>query len=159
MLLSNDMDFPDPPAKLELTMISLGRIRIFMIIDMSMKMLSDMNFVSDGDLDEIRRYLSDEYIFRFILMQAIGVAHTILSFMAFKNDVGFWKGRESVAGLSSRTILFNAFASTVIFLYLADYSTSFFLLATSFYSAYNDLWKVTIVCKIRWRRVSSDTQG
>ena len=158
MLLSNDMDFPDPPAKLELTMISLGRMRIFKMIEMSMKMISDMNFVSDGDLDEIRRYLSDEYIFRFILMQAIGVAHTILSFMAFKNDVGFWKGRESVAGLSSRTILFNAFASTVIFLYLADYSTSFFLLATSFYSAYNDLWKVTIVCKIRWRRVSSDTQ-
>jgi hypothetical protein len=68
----------------------------------------------------------------------------VLSFLAFKNDVGFWKGRESVAGLSSRSVVFHAFASTVIFLYLADFSTSLIVLATSGVGAVIDCWKVGI---------------
>ena len=66
-----------------------------------------------------------------------------MSFLClFLDLVGFWKGKESVEGLSIRMVLFNAFASTVIFLYLADFSASPMILLTSAAAAAIDLWKV-----------------
>jgi hypothetical protein len=42
----------------------------------------------ENELDEIKRYLSDEYIYRFLLMQVISVVHMVLAGLAFKNDIG-----------------------------------------------------------------------
>ena len=148
--LSPRLDYPDPPAKLQIKSAQLGRMRIFNMLSMVMNQFVETGMFSSGDLDEIKRYLSDEWMWRFALMQFISLAHAILSYLAFKNDVGFWKGKESVAGISSRSVIFNAFASTVIFLYLMDYNTSFVVLATSGYGAYIDIWKVTRVLKISW---------
>ena len=53
-------------------------------------------------------------------MQLIGLLHVIFDLLAFRNDIGFWKGRESMAGLSSRSVLFNAGMSLVVYLYLLD---------------------------------------
>ena len=40
----------------------------------------------------------------------------VVSFLAFKNDVGFWKGRTNVEGLSVRSQWSNFICSTIIFL-------------------------------------------
>ena len=157
MMLSENMSYPDPSVALHLSVVSLGRMRAYKMADLAFKYMLELHVLSDGDLDELRRYMSDEYMFRFLLMQAIGLAHTVLSFMAFKNDVGFWKGRESVAGLSSRTVIFNAFASLIIFLYLMDYSTSIFVLGTTLGGTCVDFWKVLKILKIRRKR--SDTSS
>ena len=34
--------------------------------------------------------------------------HSVFDFLAFKNDIGFWKNNKSMEGLSARSILFNA---------------------------------------------------
>ena len=53
-------------------------------------------------------------------MQLIGLLHVVFDALAFRNDVGFWKGREDLRGLSSRGVIFNAGSTLVIFLYLLD---------------------------------------
>ena len=45
----------------------------------------------EGELDEIRLLLSDERIYRFILMQIIGLLHVFFDLLAFRSDIGFWK--------------------------------------------------------------------
>jgi hypothetical protein len=60
------------------------------------------------ELDEVRELISEERIYRFALMQLISVLHIIFDVLAFKNDLGFWKGREDMRGLSSRSVIFNA---------------------------------------------------
>ena len=50
----------------------------------------------------------------------IGFLHILFDFLAFKNDVGFWKGREDLKGLSSRGIIASALQTLVIYLYLLD---------------------------------------
>jgi hypothetical protein len=84
--LSSNSSYPNPPALIQVRPCSLGRMRIFLQLAAAFKMLTETMMVSEGDLDELKRYLSDEYLFRFALMQIISFAHAILSFMAFKND-------------------------------------------------------------------------
>lgn len=38
---------------------------------------------------------------------AVSVLHSIFDVLAFKNDIGFWKDKKSVEGLSIKTILIN----------------------------------------------------
>ena len=52
---------------------SLGRSRTFTQVELAFNTLLSTGLVGDGDLDEIKRYLSDEYLWRFALMQAISM--------------------------------------------------------------------------------------
>jgi hypothetical protein len=45
--------------------------------------------------------LHPDHLYRLVLTYVIGLLHTWLSFLAFKNDVGFWKSRETLAGTRS----------------------------------------------------------
>ncbi len=38
---------------------------------------------------------------------AVSVLHSVFDMLAFKNDIGFWKDKKSVEGLSIKTILIN----------------------------------------------------
>ena len=53
----------------------------------------------------MRELLSADRIYRVVLMQVIGVLHILFDFLAFKNDVGFWKGQADLKGLSSRSVV------------------------------------------------------
>ena len=44
----------------------------------------------------------------FMLMQLISLLHVFFDVLAFRSDVGFWKGRETMSGLSSRAVLSSA---------------------------------------------------
>jgi hypothetical protein len=37
----------------------------------------------------------------------------VFDFLAFKNDIGFWKDNKSMEGLSARSIVINAFCQLV----------------------------------------------
>ncbi|KAJ9587455.1 hypothetical protein L9F63_028292, partial [Diploptera punctata] len=52
----------------------------------------------------------------------------LFDFLAFKNDVSFWRRKQNLVGLSSRTVLWRAFSQAVIFLYLMDEETSLLVL-------------------------------
>ena len=42
----------------------------------------------------------------------VGTLHSVFAFLAFKNDIGFWKKRHSLEGLSIRTF-FSSFLCQV----------------------------------------------
>eukprot|EP01126_Amoeba_proteus_P064821 TRINITY_DN9121_c0_g1_i8.p1 TRINITY_DN9121_c0_g1~~TRINITY_DN9121_c0_g1_i8.p1 ORF type:complete len:261 (+),score=65.29 TRINITY_DN9121_c0_g1_i8:235-1017(+) len=81
-------------------------------------------------------------------MYVISMFHILFSFLAFKNEIGFWHGRENVAGLSRRSLIGNAIFVVIIFLYLWDTpGTSFLVLGTTGISVLIELWKVMKVMK------------
>ncbi len=45
---------------------------------------------------------------------AVSMLHALFAFLAFKNDIGFWKKRESVRGMSARSVIGNAICSVII---------------------------------------------
>lgn len=59
----------------------------------------------------------------------------LFDFLAFKNDVAFWRRKRSLAGLSARTVFWRAFSQFVIFFYLVDEQTSMLVLVPAGISA------------------------
>ena len=96
--LSTNLSFPDPFVRLEVKPRSLGAFRVFMQLDFALESLVGSGVLNRDDLDEmIKRYLTDEYMWRFALMQLISLVHAVLSFMAFKNDGDSRKTLSSVS--------------------------------------------------------------
>merc|ERR1711962_1966290 len=102
------------------------------------------------------RYLSASCDFSYtnlvLLLITFGVSalHLLFDFLAFKNDVNFWRGKKTVEGLSRKTILWRAFSQTVIFFYLMDEETSLLVLIPAGVGALIEMWKVTKALHVKF---------
>jgi hypothetical protein len=102
----------------------------------------------EEELDEIRWFLSDENVHRFILTQIISFIHLTLDFVAFRDEVKFYVGRKDLGGLSISSVITRFISSLIIFLYLYDQRrTSFIVLFSVFLGVVADGWKAVKVLK------------
>eukprot|EP01097_Dermamoeba_algensis_P009932 TRINITY_DN7156_c0_g1_i1.p1 TRINITY_DN7156_c0_g1~~TRINITY_DN7156_c0_g1_i1.p1 ORF type:complete len:308 (-),score=56.74 TRINITY_DN7156_c0_g1_i1:17-940(-) len=109
--------------------------------------------MSDSESDEIKRMLLETNPYLLAVTFAVTILHSIFDFLAFKNDIAFWKNRKSMEGLSVRTILLNTICHFVIFLYLLDNDTSWVILISNFVGLLIEIWKIqkAMIIKLSWR--------
>lgn len=78
-------------------------------------------------------------------------------------DIQFWNSRQSLEGLSVRSVFFGVFQSFVVLLYILDNETNFVVQVSVFIGVLIDLWKITKVMDVRVRpgchAVSGATRG
>lgn len=72
----------------------------------------------------------------------------LFDFLSFKNDVAFWRKKQSYEGLSTRTTMWRAFSQIVIFLYLMDENTSYLVLVPVGLGALIELWKCKKILRL-----------
>jgi len=72
----------------------------------------------------------------------VSVLHMLFDFLAFKNDIQFWRNNKSMVGLSIKKLGTDCFVGVVIFLYLLDNDTSWMILLSSGMGMSIDVWKV-----------------
>lgn len=94
------------------------------------------------DNDGMKRLFIETNPYLLAITVCVSMLHSLFDFLAFKNDVSFWKNQKSLAGLSLRTIVLNTFFQLVIFLYLMDNDTSWMILISSGISLVIDVWKI-----------------
>ncbi|XP_030757327.1 cleft lip and palate transmembrane protein 1-like protein [Sitophilus oryzae] len=126
--------------------ISLGKMRFVLQMEASLKQFLTLGF-SDKDLDEVKGVFADTNLYLLSATMIIGTVHVLLDFLSFKNDVSFWKSQTSMAGLSTRTVLWRAFSQGVVFLFLLDEGTSLLVLIPAGIATLIEVWKVSKVCK------------
>lgn len=78
----------------------------------------------------------------------VSILHTVLEFLAFKNDIQFWRTRKSLEGLSVRSVLFNMFQSLVVFLYICDNEASWVVKLSIGVGLLIELWKIPKVLNV-----------
>ena len=66
-------------------------------------------------------------------------------------DIQFWNSRQSLEGLSVRSVFFGVFQSLVVLLYILDNETNFVVQVSVFIGLLIDLWKITKVMDVRVR--------
>ena len=95
------------------------------------------------ELDEFRYFLQDEKLYRFALTQVISYVHLWFDYMAFRDEIRFYKGRQNLSGVSASSVISRFLCSFIIFLYLLDGGgTSWLVLFSLGSSSSVEAWKV-----------------
>lgn len=136
---------------LELTIeykpVSLGRLRLWMTIEQGISRMTEYGF-TEKDINEIRSIFTDTNLYFLGLTFTVSIFHLLFDFLAFKNEISFWKGKKSMEGLSLRVVLWRCCSTAIIFLYLMDEKTSMLILVPAGIGSLIEFWKVTKALKI-----------
>lgn len=104
--------------------------------------------VDDDEQDVIKETFLETNPILLGLTVIVSITHSIFEFLAFKNDIQFWKERRSLEGLSVRSVFFNVFQSFIVLLYVWDNDTNIMIRISVFIGLLIELWKIKKVINI-----------
>jgi len=152
----------DDTGRVEFTYrpISYGKLRLFLQFTSALASMHQLGFTAK-DTDEVKGIFADTNMVLLLVTFGVSAVHLLFDFLAFKNDISFWRNKKTMEGLSSTTVLWRAFSQSVIFLYLWDEETSLLVLIPSGIAALIEMWKVTKAFRIKigLRGISFDRSG
>lgn len=99
----------------------------------------------DQDQDSVKEAFLETNIYLLVCTFVISIVHSVFEFLAFKNDIQFWKERKTTEGLSVRTVFFNVFQNVIVVLYVFDNDTNPVIKISCFVGLAIECWKVTKV--------------
>ena len=147
--ISSNVTAKDPLLTIDYQAVSPLWFRASHIMENAQEMMSQMG-LSGHDLDDVKEFLGKQRLWVLGVTYAISMLHMFFDFLAFKNDIGFYRGRTNFIGISSRSITSKFICSLVIYLYLMDNEyTSNLILGSVGVSTLIELWKVKQVLQIR----------
>uniref|UniRef100_A0A8C9MW64 Lipid scramblase CLPTM1L n=1 Tax=Serinus canaria TaxID=9135 RepID=A0A8C9MW64_SERCA len=140
------------PLTVSYDKISLGKLRFWIHMQDAVYSLQQFGF-SEKDADEVKGIFVDTNLYFLALTFFVAAFHLLFDFLAFKNDISFWKKKRSMIGMSTKAVLWRCFSTVVIFLFLLDEQTSLLVLIPAGVGAVIELWKVKKALKmtIRWQ--------
>ncbi|KAK1154549.1 hypothetical protein AOXY_G28492 [Acipenser oxyrinchus oxyrinchus] len=112
----------------------------------------DLYEQSDEDQDSVKVALLETNPYLLGVTIVVSIVHSIFEFLAFKNDIQFWNSRQSLEGLSVRSVFFGVFQSLIVLLYILDNETNFVVQVSIFIGLLIDFWKITKVMDVRLDR-------
>ncbi|XP_061764555.1 lipid scramblase CLPTM1L [Nerophis ophidion] len=136
------------PLTITYDVISLGRLRFWIHMQDAVYSLQQFGF-TEKDADEIKGIFTDTNLYFLALTFFVAAFHLLFDFLAFKNDISFWKQKKSMVGMSSKAVLWRCFSTIVIFLYLFDEQTSLLVLIPAGVGSVIEVWKVKKALKIQ----------
>jgi len=104
--------------------------------------MGDMFDNDDDDQDSLKQAILETNPILLGTTVVVSLLHTVFEFLAFKNDIQFWRSRKSMEGLSVRSVLFNCFQSVVVLLYVLDHDTNFVVKVSVFVGLLIECWKI-----------------
>ncbi|VVC89890.1 unnamed protein product [Leptidea sinapis] len=106
----------------------------------------------DEEQDTVKELLLDTSPYLLGLTISVSILHSIFELLAFKNDIQFWNNRQSLEGLSVRSVFFNVFQSTVVLLYVLDNETNIMVRISCFIGLLIEIWKINKVMDVKLNR-------
>lgn len=105
---------------------------------------------SDEDQDTLKETLLETNPYLLAITFAVSILHSVFELLAFKNDIQFWNNRNSLEGLSVRSVFFSVFQSLIVLLYVLDNETNFLVRVGCFVGLGIELWKIQKVVDIKF---------
>ncbi|XP_055705843.1 lipid scramblase CLPTM1L [Phlebotomus papatasi] len=127
--------------------LGIGKFRLIAHVNHAMRSLETLGF-SKKDIDEVKGIFSDTNVYILCGTVFVGSIHLLFDFLAFKNDVNFWRKKRNYAGLSVRTVLWRGFSQVIILLHLLDEKTSMIVLIPVAVGTLIELWKCKKILRI-----------
>ena len=111
-----------------------------------------MGTSQEGDADMMKSILVDANPVLLAVTVVVSVLHMVFEFLAFKNDISFWRAAKSMEGLSVRSITVNFVQMLIIALYLFENETSWMILFSQVVGLAIEAWKLSkaFAVNVRW---------
>jgi len=140
------------PLYISYNTISLMKWQIFLQIEQSFSIQRSMGTAMDGESDELKRMITETNPYLLGMTFIVTILHSIFDFLAFKNDIVFWKNKKNFEGMSIKTIFINTFCQLIIFLYLLDSDTSWVILISCGIGLLIEAWKIkkAVIVGLDW---------
>lgn len=124
--------------------LSMWKFQLLAAMDVQLKSQMELMGGDSSELDLIKSTLMDTNPWLLGLTMIVSLLHSLFDFLAFKNDIAFWKDKKDNIGVSVRTLLMNIVFQIIIFLYLLDNSesTSWMVLLSTGVGVAIEAWKV-----------------
>ncbi|EGF77440.1 hypothetical protein BATDEDRAFT_13981 [Batrachochytrium dendrobatidis JAM81] len=129
--------------------IELWRFQLYQQFDESFRLQHEMMGVQTHETDVMKRMFIETNPVLLAVTMFVSILHSVFDFLAFKNDIDFWRKRKDMEGLSFRAIILNVVFQAIIFLYLLDNETSWMILASNGVGLLIEIWKInkTVIIK------------
>ncbi|XP_017797137.1 PREDICTED: cleft lip and palate transmembrane protein 1 homolog [Habropoda laboriosa] len=138
--------------------LSLYKWQIYVVQTMKNKwafsFMGDSSDEDDNDEDTLKETLLETNAYVLGLTIIVSGLHSVFEFLAFKNDIQFWNNRNSLEGLSVRSVFFNVFQSLIVLLYVTDNDTNTVVLISCVIGLCIEIWKIDKVVDISVNRNS-----
>eukprot|EP01136_Pigoraptor_vietnamica_P015559 Opistho-1_new@58879 len=131
------------PLHLSYYPVANWKFQLMIQMDASFNLHEQWGSMAENESDEFNRMLVETNPYLLGVTMVVSMLHSVFDFLAFKNDITFWKNRKSLEGLSVRTIFTNVFFQLVILLYLMDNDTSWLIIISSFVGLLIEVWKIS----------------
>ncbi|CDS40770.1 cleft lip and palate transmembrane protein [Echinococcus multilocularis] len=146
------LELPENPTKslnftIEVIPLSIGRFRLRCMLAQAAKQLKVMG-IKDKDIDDIQGIFTETNLYLLLTTVVVSVFHLFFDFLAFKNDVQFWRNAENTTGISIRTIVWRCISTSIIFLYLYEEKSSLLVIVPSGISMVIEFWKLCRMTKV-----------
>ena len=136
------------PLTISYNPVGIGKYNLILTIEESISGMKGLGF-NDNDLDDVKGLFTDTNFILLILTVFVSVFHLLFDFLAFKNDIAFWRKKKDMVGLSLTGVVWRFISTFIIMLYLFDENTSKLVLYPMIISAFIEFWKVTKAFKVR----------
>lgn len=136
------------PLTIVYSPISFGKLRLWTNMKESLETLQKLGF-TEKDSDEVKGLFADTNLFFLLLTFLVAAFHLLFDILAFKHDINYWRQRETMVGLSTKTVVWRCVSTVIIFLYLMDQQTSLLVLVPAGVGSIIEIWKVFRAYKIK----------
>lgn len=105
---------------------------------------------NDEGQDMLKETMMDTNPYLLAMTVFVSIIHSVFELLAFKNDIQFWNNRNSLEGLSVRTVFFSVFQSLIVLLYVLDNETNTLVRISCFVGLCIEMWKIKKVVDIKF---------
>ncbi|KAI8870490.1 cleft lip and palate transmembrane 1 [Ramicandelaber brevisporus] len=135
------------PVRFTFDPLSLFKFQTYLMMEHNARQQASMGFGgthSLSQMDEIKRIFLETNPWLLLATCAVTLFHSLFSFLAFKNDVQFWRAKKDTVGVSLRSMIIDFVSKLIIYLYLYDnrVDTSMMIMMTEGIALVIELWKI-----------------
>nr|KAJ3419053.1 hypothetical protein HK105_007466 [Polyrhizophydium stewartii] len=129
--------------------IEQWRFQLYTQFDESFRIQHEVMGMEVHETENMKRMFIETNPILLAVTFIVSTLHSVFDFLAFKNDIDFWRNRNDMEGLSFRALILNIFFQAVIFLYLLDNETSWMILISTGAGLLIEVWKInkTVIIK------------
>jgi hypothetical protein len=142
--LSPDANRPDPVIELKVVPMHVGLFRLTHQMTSSLRLMSESFGMTESDLDDVKELFTGHDWRWMAATFVVSLLHSWFAFLAFKHDIGFWKKKSNLEGLSVRSQWSTFICQAIIFANLLDTNqASTIILVEMGASVAIEFWKVS----------------